>query len=131
MHMPTLATFAEENFAKSHCFYYGGPVEIDGQALVRVDFVPDRRLKEPDVMGSIFLDPSSYQIRRSEIQLSRVPYHLSGVMTGYTVTTWFSEIIPGVPIIGALKAAMPKLRDGEVKTELQQVVQVHFPNGKP
>ena len=131
MHLPTLATFAEESFAKAHCFYYGGLAEVDGQQLLRVDFEPDAKIKEPDVSGSIYLDPKTYQIRRSDIALSKVPYHLSGQMTGHTVRTYFAEIMPGIPIIGAFRAEVTKLREGELLTEMQQVVQVHFVNGKP
>jgi hypothetical protein len=131
MNLPTLATFAEEDFAKTHCFWYGGEVEVEGQSLVRVDFAPDAKLRDPDVSGSIFLDPRSYQIRRAEVQLTKVPHHLSGQMTGHTVTTWFTEVMPGVPIVGAFKADVMKPRPGEVVTELYQVVHVNFPNGKP
>jgi hypothetical protein len=131
MHLPTLATFAEERFAKAHCFYYGGLAEVDGQQMLRVDFAPDAKLEEPDVSGSIYLDSWTYQIRRSDIALSKVPYHLSGQMTGHTVRTYFAEIMPGIPIIGAFRAEVTKRRDGEVLTEMQQVVQVHFVNGKP
>jgi hypothetical protein len=131
MHLPTLATFAEGSFAKAHCFYYGGSVDVDGKPLLRIDFAPDQRIREPDVSGSIYLDPTTYQIRRSDITLSKVPYHLSGQITGHTVRTYFAEIMPGVPIIGAVRAEVMKLREGEVLTEMQQVVQVNFVNGKP
>ena len=131
MHLPGLGDFADDNFAKAHCFDYGGIVEIDSMTLIRVDFTPDQRIKEPDVEGAIFLDPKNYQIRRAEMTLSRVPYALSGQITGHTVTTFFTEIVPGVPIIGAFRAAVMKLRDGEVRTELQRVVEVHFINAKP
>jgi hypothetical protein len=40
-------------------------------------------------------------------------------------------VVPGVPIIGAFRAAVMKLREGEVRTELQQVVEVQFLGGKP
>ena len=131
MHLPTLGVFADENFARSHCFDYAGVVELDGMSLVRVDFTPDARIREPDISGSIYLDPASYQIRRSDLVLTKVPYHLSGQMTGHTVTTFFTEVVPGVPIIGAFRAAVMKLREGEVRTELQQVVEVQFLGGKP
>jgi len=131
MHLPTLATFAEESFAKAHCFYYAAVVDLEGQQLVRVDFAPDAKIREPDVSGSIYLDPSTFQIRRSDITLSKVPYHLSGQITGHTVHTWFAEVMPGVPIIGAVRAEVTRIREGEVLTEMQQVVQVHFDHGKP
>jgi hypothetical protein len=131
MHLPTLAIFADESFARAHCFDYGGLVEVDGAFLLRIDFTPDERITQPDVSGSIFLDAKTYQIRRSEITLSKVPYHLSGQMTGHSVTTFFTEIVPGVPIIGAFQARVMKIRDGEVLTELQRVVEVQFIGARP
>jgi hypothetical protein len=131
MHLPTLATFAEASFAKAHCFDYGGISDVEGETLIRIDFTPDARIKEPDVSGSIYLDPKTYQIKRSEVVLSKVPYHLSGQMTGHSVTTYFSEIAPGIPIIGGFKAVVSKLRDGEVVAELQRVTDVHFIGARP
>jgi hypothetical protein len=131
MHLPGLPEFASDDFARAHCFYYAGVVEVDSMNLVRVDFAADRRIKAPDVDGSIFLDPVSYQIRRSQITLTKVPYDLSGQITGHTVTTYFAEVVPGIPIIGAFKAEVLELREGEVRTELQRVTEVHFINGKP
>jgi len=131
MHLPGLADFADDNFAKAHCFEYGGAVELDGQSLVRIDFTPDQRIKAPDVEGSIYLDAKNYQIRRSQITLTKVPYALSGEITGHTVTTFFTEVVPGIPIIGAFRAEVMKLREGEVRTELQRVVEVHFINARP
>lgn len=131
MHLPTLAVFADERFAETHCFEYGGTVELDGMQLVRMDFMPDDKLREPDIAGSIYLDPRTYQIRRSDITLSKVPYALSGRITGHTVTTYFTEIAPGIPIIGAFRAQVSKIRDGEVQTEMQRVVEVQFLRNRP
>jgi hypothetical protein len=131
MHLPGLADFADDNFAKAHCFDYAGIVELDSMSLIQIDFTPDRRIKAPDVEGSIYLDPKNYQIRRAQITLTKVPYALSGEITGHTVTTFFTEVVPGIPIIGAFRAEVMKLRVGEVRTELQRVVEVHFINAKP
>jgi hypothetical protein len=131
MHLPTLATFAEASFAKAHCFDYGGVSEVDGETLVRIDFTPDARIREPDVSGSIYLDPKTYQIKRSDVVLSKVPYALSGQMTGHRVTTYFAEIAPGIPIIGGFRAVVNRLRDGEVVAELQRVTDVHFTGARP
>lgn len=131
MHLPGLGDFADDNFAKAHCFDYGGVVELDSTSLIRIDFTPDQKIKAPDVEGSIYLDPKSYQIRRAQITLTKVPYALSGEITGHTVTTFFTEVVPGIPIIGAFRAEVMKLRVGEVRTELQRVVEVHFVNTRP
>lgn len=131
MQLPGLADFADDNFARAHCFEYGGVVQLDGDSLIRIDFTVDQRIKTPDVEGSIYLDPKNYQIRRSQITLTKVPYNLSGQITGHRVTTFFTEVVPGIPIIGAFRAEVMRLRDGEVRTELQRVVEVRFINAKP
>lgn len=63
--------------------------------------------------------------------MTKVPYSLSGEITGHTVTTFFTEVVPGIPIIGAFRADVMTLRAGEVRTERQRVVEVHFITAKP
>lgn len=131
MQLPSLADFADDNFARAHCFEYGGVVQLDGDSLLRIDFQADQGIKSPDVDGAIFLDPKNYQIRRAQLTLTKVPYALSGKISGHTVTTFFTEVVPGIPIIGAFRAEVMKLPEGEVRTELQRVVEVHFIKAKP
>lgn len=96
--IPMLADFADGSFIANHCFHYHGLVEGDAGPLVRVDFVAFEDVKTPDVHGSILLDPETYQIRRTEIRLSRLPSNIRG-MTGMELITVFREILPSIPVI--------------------------------
>ena len=95
--LPTLADFADPLFLDNHCFTDGGIDHVDGRELIRIDVVAWSRIKNPDVNGSIFLDPETFQIRRSVLRLSRNP-KVNG-MTGLEVTTLFQEALESVPII--------------------------------
>jgi len=98
--IPTLVDFAEESFVRNHCFHNGGVVQVEDSALIRIDVVAAEKLRQPDVDGSIFLDPETFQIRRTVMRMSRMPSssEVRG-MTGLEVTTVFQEVLPSVPII--------------------------------
>ena len=95
--LPTLADFADPLFLDNHCFSDGGIDRVDDREFIRIDVVAWSRIKNPDVNGSIFLDPQNFQIRRSVLRLSRNP-KVNG-MTGLEVTTLFQEALESVPII--------------------------------
>jgi hypothetical protein len=95
--LPTLPDFADRLFLDNHCFADGGIDHVDGHELIRIDVVASSRIKNPDVNGSIFLDPRTFQIRRAVLRLSRNP-RVNG-MTGLEVTTLFQEALESVPII--------------------------------
>jgi hypothetical protein len=95
MHLPTLSDFASDDFVQNHCFRFGGEVHAAGGEDVRIDFRAADRLGAPDVNGTILLDAKSYQIRRAELRLSRVPSALRNVAE-VNVTTLFREIEPSV-----------------------------------
>lgn len=95
--IPTLLDFADPLFLDNHCFAEGGLDHVDGRDLIRVDLVASARIKNPDVNGSIFLDPRTFQIRRSVLRLSRNP-RVSGLME-MEVTTVFQEALPSIPIV--------------------------------
>ena len=73
LNIPTIAQFADQPFLDNHCFYNGGTETVDGVELLRVDFVAAARINTPDVSGSMYLDPKTFQIRRSVLRLSRIP----------------------------------------------------------
>src|SRR5262249_39914331 len=67
VHLPELADFANESFLTNHCFDYGGTEAIDGDTLLRVDFVPAPAIHSPDVAGSIYLDQKTFQLRITDL----------------------------------------------------------------
>jgi hypothetical protein len=95
MHLPTLSDFASEDFVRSHCFRYGGEGHTPDGDVVRIDFRAADPLRSPDVDGTILLDATTYQIRRAELRLSRVPAALRKI-AAVNVTTLFREVEPSV-----------------------------------
>ena len=96
--IPTLAVFADPVFIKNHCFDDAGEVALDGQTLRRIDFYASAKIRDPDLDGTIYLDPTTFVIRRSEISLSRPSEHAKS-FAAIGVETFFDELVPGVPII--------------------------------
>lgn len=95
--IPTLLDFADPLFLDNHCFVDGGLDEVDGAELIRIDLYAWAKIKDPDVNGSIFLDPSTFQIRRSVLRLSRSP-KVRGLVE-MEVTTIFQEALTSIPIV--------------------------------
>jgi len=95
MYLPTLEDFASSEFERNHCFSFGGRDDAGDHALVRIDFRAADRIHAPDVNGSFWLDANSYQIRRAELSLSRMPAG-SSKLAEVRVTTVFNEIQPGI-----------------------------------
>jgi len=95
--IPTLPDFADPLFLDNHCFADGALDRVDGAELIRIDIVASARIKTPDVNGSIFLDPHTFQIRRSVLRLSRDP-KVRGLME-VEVTTVFQEALESIPIV--------------------------------
>src|SRR5262249_25505761 len=69
--IPTLAVFADPEFVRHHCFRDGGVVALEGQSLRRIDFRAAEDIRDPDIDGTMYLDPQTFVIRRSSISLSK------------------------------------------------------------
>ena len=95
--IPTLLDFADPLFLDNHCFADGGLNNVDGTDLIRIDIVAWAKIETPDVNGSIFLDPATFQIRRSILRLSRSP-KVSGLLD-MEVSTVFQEALTSIPIV--------------------------------
>lgn len=136
LHIPTLIQFADTVFLTNHCFHNGGVEIVEGVDLVRVDFVAASRIKDPDVDGSMYLDPASFQIRRAFLHLSKVPREIRGLLET-EATTVFAELLPSIPIISGISSInrieVNRRRPNAIATwnEEQRLVSVHFLNGKP
>jgi hypothetical protein len=101
MIIPQLADFADSAFIAAHCFRYAGLERVDSALTVlRVDFQPTRAITTPDVRGSLYLDTLTYQIRKSRLITERRSPQAPATDTWHvTVDTWFSEFLPGIPVI--------------------------------
>ena len=96
--IPTLAVFADPEFVKHHCFRDGGDVELAGQHFRQVDFRAAEDIRDPDIDGTMYLDPETFVIRRSRIRLSRKS-DATASFDSVSVETTFEELVAGVPVI--------------------------------
>ena len=135
MHVPTLDVLADSAFLASHCFGNAGVQNVDGVPLLRIDFRAAERIDTPDVDGSMYLDPRSYEIRRSVVRLSRRPRAIPYIDSA-TVTTTFAELYPSLPIVTGVESrnrlsypfrpAAPR-----ASIETQSLVRLAWLHGKP
>lgn len=96
--IPNLAVFADPEFVKHHCFRDGGDVELAGQHYRRIDFRAAEDIRDPDIDGTMYLDPETFVIRRSRIRLSRKSDPTAS-FDSVSVETVFEELVTGVPVI--------------------------------
>lgn len=134
--IPELSDFADETFLNFHCFDYSGLEAVDGDTLLRVDFVPAPTVHDPDVGGAIFLDPKTYQIRGTLVSLVNLTKKLREQIGGQSIRVTFREIVPGVPILDAVSSVVyprddPKTPGQEPATETQRTLAVRFLKGRP
>ena len=62
---------------------YGGIETIDGEPMVRFDFAPADKIKQPDISGIVYLDSATLQIQRAQITLTKpTPELLTSFKTG-------------------------------------------------
>lgn len=136
LNIPTIAQFGDQPFLDNHCFYNGGTETVDGVELLRVDFVAAARIRTPDVSGSMYLDPKTFQIRRSVLRLSKIPREVSGLL-GTEAVTIFEEALPSVPVIAGITSVnrldADKRRGSSTAfmNEQQTLLKVEFMNGRP
>jgi len=106
MYIPTFGELGDPAFLAAHCFRYGGTVSTPGSAgidLIRLDFVPLDRIKQPDVSGSIYLDAQRLMVRRAEFGLTK-PDAVRPSIGSFKVTTSFREFVPLVPLMDSIES---------------------------
>ncbi len=134
--IPALIHFADPTFLANHCFFAGGRDTADGSAAVRIDFLAASRIKTPDVDGSMYIDPSTYQIRRSVLQLTRIPPETPEIAS-VSVVTEFRTVVPWISIVSsissvhALKTDMARPVLPMTAYETQRLLDVRFLKTKP
>jgi hypothetical protein len=99
--IPALIHFADPSFLASHCFFAGGRDTADGSAALRIDFLAASRMKTPDVDGSMYIDPETYQIRRSVLRLTRIPAETPEIAS-VSVVTEFREVVPWISVVSSI-----------------------------
>lgn len=134
MHVPTLVDFADSAFVHNHCFHNAGVAMVDSVPMYRLDLLAAARIRSPDIEGSIFLDTATYQIRRTELRLTRMPPDVRGMKSMHVVTD-FEETMPSIPIIYRVMARQsfdPRITRGvEATFEEQRLIRMWFHGSKP
>ncbi|MEP6621060.1 MAG: carboxypeptidase-like regulatory domain-containing protein [bacterium] len=100
MHVPQLADFADDGFIASHCFRYAGVETLEGHEVARVDFAPTDAFEKTDVKGSLYLDATSYEMRKSTLMIERPsPTDPNVLVLDVRVDTWFHDASGGISTI--------------------------------
>lgn len=133
LNIPGLVQLADSGFHNAHCFTYGGVEKIKRRPYIRVDFAPDRLIDTPDIEGSVYLDPDSYQISRIVMSLTH-PEWLDAKINALQVTSSFREIVSSIAILdsaeGVTTFEVPR-GSPVVRTERQKTVNVVFTRTVP
>jgi hypothetical protein len=134
--MPELADFADEAFLNSHCFDFDGVDVVDGDTLLRIDFVPAPTIRTPDVSGTIYLDRKTYQLRATLLTLVNFNRQLRDALGGQAVRADFREAIPGVPVVHRISSLVFPKEDAkqtptEPSTETHRTLAIRFLKGRP
>jgi len=135
--LPELGDFADDAFIANHCFGYGGLETLDGQTLLRVDFSPADRIRQPDIAGAVYLDTASFQIRRAQITLTKPTSKMLENMTGVTIVDHYTDIAPGIPILSSytsvqgLAGTMYQFGWGTSMTEERMIGTVQWIGARP
>jgi hypothetical protein len=134
--MPELADFADQRFLENHCFDFGGEDVFEGDTLLRMDFVPAPVVHTPDVGGSIFLDPKTYQLRMMQLSLVNLTKQLRDQISGQSIIAKFREPFAGVPVIDKVQSMVIPREDAkglasEPATEDKRALRVRFLRGRP
>lgn len=95
--IPSIRQVGDDRFLAEHCFHYAGVDTIGDLPLIRLDVVAAERLRKPDVTGSLYLDPNTFQIRRSVLALTKMP-PVHG-MIAFETTTDFDQVMESIPVI--------------------------------
>jgi hypothetical protein len=140
LNVPSLIHFAEPAFLANHCFYYAGRERVDTgrdtSLALRIDFLAWSRIKAPDIDGSLYLDPTTFQIVRSVLRLTKIPEETPQIAT-VTVTTVFQTVVPSIAIPRAIRSVHQLKVDSTrallpaTAYELQQLVRVRFVGAVP
>jgi hypothetical protein len=134
--LPELADFANETFLLNHCFDYGGAEVVNGDTLLRIDFVPAPAIHSPDVAGAIFLDRKTFQLRTTELTLVNLTKAMRETLAGQSIRADFKEVIPGVPVVDHVSSVVfpkddPKAPPVEPATETHRTLAIRFLHGRP
>jgi len=104
VNFPILADLADSLFQATHCFYLAGfDTLAGGGPWIRMDFRVSESIQDPDVDGSIYLDPATYHARGARITVTRVSRAVRGVRS-FTAVVVFRELLANLFVVDRMIA---------------------------
>jgi hypothetical protein len=96
----TLGELGNDTFEAAHCYRYRGVERVGTERFARVDITPIVARDFDEFTMSVFLDATTYRIRRLDVTTNRhVRINIGqGEQHRFIVKTTFRELLPGVPI---------------------------------
>lgn len=88
LRLPTVADLASDAFMDAHCFRLGEPIVEEGDTLDVVHFVPDRRLVEADVRGTIAVARGSALPRWMDLEVVQLRPERDGYREARSTVTY-------------------------------------------
>lgn len=132
IHSADLQDLGNANFIKNHCFWLAGADTIDGEALVRIDFQPAKRIGTADMAGSAYLHPVTYELRYTATSLTRPERSELSHVRSMTFLTRFRNIAPGVPLQDSLTAITTYRYGGKrASVSTQRTLDIRFKRRPP
>ena len=130
VHLPELADLADSTFHATHCFAYLGVDSLAERGYLRVDFNAATALRDPDVEGTAWLDPATYQLRQVAVRLTR-PSRVDRTIEALSATVGFREVRPSLIVVERVTAITTwtpsRVANRAVgQTEEQRLVRVDF-----
>jgi hypothetical protein len=134
--IPELSDFADPHFLDNHCFDFGGLDLVDGDSVLRMEFTPAPVVHDPDVAGTLFLDPKTFQLRYAQLVVVNLNKQMRQQIGGQAIRATYSEALPGIPVLDVISSMVyakddPKGPPLEPSTETQRTLSVKFLRGKP
>ncbi len=124
----TFADLGDSLFQANHCFDYGGAPWVDGKRMIQIDFRAAKKLREPDIEGSILLDASRFVVQRASFHLSHAE-RANPPIGEFGITTTFKEVAPLITLFETVDTDAPT--DGEVTIEHDRLLKFLYVQRSP
>ncbi|HZS59687.1 MAG TPA: carboxypeptidase regulatory-like domain-containing protein [Gemmatimonadaceae bacterium] len=110
----TFADLGDSSFLANHCFTFAGVPLVERTRMIQIDFQPAKRLKKPDVEGSIYLDANRFVVLRADVHLSH-PEWADPPIDEFGVITTFKEVAPLITLIATVDSSQPSGSEREIE----------------
>jgi hypothetical protein len=104
--MPELADFADQRFSRESLLRFRRHRRRRRRHAAARRLQSGAIVKTPDVGGTIFLDPKTYQLRITLVSLVNLTKQLRSQISGQSIKIAFKDAIDGVPVIDVVSSVV-------------------------